>query len=121
LTALEDEPEQWVLLALPAGITCSTAEMYGKLDASPRSLEREETGNDFEAVTPVECIELVCHLRVLGCVKAGLTGSGAAVFGYFKSEVLAREAAGSLPAGTWCKVVPTLTRISSLLVGEPKR
>ncbi|HEY3782959.1 MAG TPA: 4-(cytidine 5'-diphospho)-2-C-methyl-D-erythritol kinase [Fimbriimonadaceae bacterium] len=114
LTPLIDESNGWVVLAMPRGATCSTAEMYQRLDALPRSLDRLESGNDFEPVAPAECLDLIVTLKELGAKQGALTGSGSAVFGRFDSQSEAGEAANGLGEGIWARVVRTLTREESL-------
>jgi 4-diphosphocytidyl-2-C-methyl-D-erythritol kinase len=119
LTPLEDGEERWMALAKPQGVISSTAEMYQKLDGLPRSLDRLDSGNDFQSVAPRESLDLISLLMELGAAKAALTGSGAAAFAYFRSEEAANAATDKLPSGTWTAVVPTLSRAHSLSVKEP--
>ena len=118
LTPLSDLPTRHLVIAQPEGVGCSTAEMYGKLDLHPRSLDREEAGNDFEAVAPAECLELIVRLRELGAQTSALTGSGSAVFAYFGSEMLAEDARKQLGDDTWAVVARTLARDESLVAAS---
>jgi 4-diphosphocytidyl-2-C-methyl-D-erythritol kinase len=105
LTPLPDEPERWLVLAMPH-VTCSTKEMYARLDEAGRP---RKVANDFELVAPEQCLDLIKKLRELGSSQAGLSGSGSACFAYFNSQNEADIAASQLP-GVWRRVVPTLKR-----------
>ncbi len=112
LTPLPDEPEEWLVLAKPE-IGGSTPEMFGRLDQLdfewrefPEDLR--ETYNDFERVAPCECLDLIELLRLRGANRAGLSGSGSGVFGFFDTQEAAQRCATGIDVETW--VVPTLAR-----------
>jgi 4-diphosphocytidyl-2-C-methyl-D-erythritol kinase len=108
LTPLPDEETRWLLLAKP-DVDCSTPVMYRLLDEAQRIKPAE---NDFERVAPAECIELIAQLRAFGSVRAGLSGSGSACFGFFPDEGSAAAAGGRLQV--WNRVVKTLSRQDSV-------
>jgi len=112
-----------VLLAKPS-VASSTPEMYAALDSfspgpdGPRDLAPGE--NDFEKVSPSECLSLIRFMRNSPAEYAGLSGSGSAVFGIFRTLVGAWETElhlRSIPDGLWTAVVPTLSRSASLRSG----
>jgi len=109
LTPLADQPERWLLIVMPK-VVCPTKAMYAKLDAAGRP---RKVGNDFELVAPRECLDLIKRLRDLGSVRAGLTGSGSACFGYFESRSAA-DVAGTRFPGMWRRVVQTITRAETI-------
>lgn len=114
LTPLEDLPTQHLVVAMPSGVSCSTPEMFGRLDAMDRITDLSETDeprNDFELVAPAACLELITRLRGLGARRAGLTGSGAAVFGFFPSEAEAGVVRAAIGVPSW--VTRTLGRSES--------
>ncbi len=106
------ESPAWVyVVAMPRGAACPTAEAYAKLDAAPREWREFPTDdvlyNDFERVAPCESLELLERLLALGAHDAGLSGSGAAVFGRFASREAAERAREGLDADAWvCEPVP---------------
>lgn len=51
-----------------------------------------ELYNDFERVMPCVCDDWIERIQMLGAEAAGLTGSGSAIFGVFRSEEDARKA-----------------------------
>jgi 4-diphosphocytidyl-2-C-methyl-D-erythritol kinase len=117
---LPEREREWLLVAKPE-VSCSTAEMYAKLDALDyewRDFPEDDNVlyNDFERVAPAECLELIERLCNLDARDAGLSGSGSAVFGRFDSEPLAEIACERLmddfEGHAW--VVPTLSRQESL-------
>jgi 4-diphosphocytidyl-2-C-methyl-D-erythritol kinase len=117
LTPLEDLPTQRLVVAMPFGVTCSTPEMFGRLDAMGRETDLSESlepRNDFELVAPEACLAVAERLRALGATRSGLTGSGAAVFGVFLSEADARHASAEIGANSL--VARTLGRSESLRI-----
>jgi 4-diphosphocytidyl-2-C-methyl-D-erythritol kinase len=93
------DPLEWYVVAQPAD-RCSTAEAYGKLDSMSydwRDFPTEDVlYNDFERAAPCGSLELMERLLVHGARDSGLTGSGSAVFGRFRSEAEANRAAERL-------------------------
>ncbi|HEY0866419.1 MAG TPA: 4-(cytidine 5'-diphospho)-2-C-methyl-D-erythritol kinase [Fimbriimonas sp.] len=84
LTPLPDPTDQWAVVVKPSA-GCPTGLMYRALDQKDypwRELgEGTDFYNDFERVAPCQCLDLIERLQVLGADKAGLSGSGSAVFG----------------------------------------
>lgn len=118
LTALEDAPARWLVLAQPE-VRCSTPAMYAALDAEPRPFadfpgDLWTLANDFERVMPDACADLLRDLRGRG-LAAGLTGSGSAVFALCESEARAERIAGEIRA-PWVTVARTLAREESLRI-----
>lgn len=116
LSPLPDPQPRWVALAKPDAF-CSTQEAYRALDAKPREwaeLRPEEVYNDFERVAPCASLDLIEQMaRAHGCLGAGLTGSGAAVFGLFQDEATARA---GCPRAAWTALCRTLGSQESLVV-----
>lgn len=113
---LPDLPTAWLVVAMP-DVGVSSKEAYAALDSLPRRLrpvpeDPWSLSNDFEAVAPASSVGLIAWMRDSGALRAGLTGSGAAVFGRFGSELEAQECARSCPAKAW--PVRTLGREESL-------
>lgn len=128
----EGLPRLAVVLANP-GISLSTAEVYRRTDergpVAPGGLTAPDPGstmralsglggdpnslsrlpgftNDLEPAAESLCPEvgrLRDRLRAAGAIQAGMSGSGATVYGLFASEAEASEALGraDLPAETW--------------------
>lgn len=122
LTPLPDLPQRWCVLAQPAE-RVSTVDAYRQLDAAPRLWRdwpgdsADEVYNDFERVAPCACGELIERLRVHGAVRAGLSGSGSAVFGFFEDQLSAERGLERLKAewpNLWAAVAPTLSREESM-------
>lgn len=90
------DPVEWYVVAQPADL-CATASAYARLDEMSyewRPLPSEfETYNDFERVAPCGSLDLIERLLVHGASRAGLTGSGSAVFGIFPDQSSAEAAA----------------------------
>lgn len=121
LTPLPDpKPAKWVLVVKPP-YSYSTPEMFAKLDAVSYHFEEfpeiEKQHNDFERV--------ICHgndvierISRFGGSKAGMSGSGSAMFGLFDSEAEAKTAESYVQAEdlgtTW--VVKMLSREESLRI-----
>ncbi len=121
VTALEDAPTSWLVVARPT-IGCSTPIMYCKLDENEREWhpfsEADVLFNDFESVVPQECIQLKTQLLELGATDAVLSGSGSAVFGRFQNEEAAKKAASKIDSNQDSRVwvCRTLSRGESLLI-----
>lgn len=100
LTPLPDPPEEHYVLIMPATVTCSTKEAYGRLDTlnwqRGTGQEPNRYYNDFERVAPCESLDLIERLQALGAEDAVLCGSGAAVLGRFQSEAEALDAAAQV-------------------------
>lgn len=125
LTPLPFPGPQWMVIVMPEGARCSTVEAYNSLDE--KSFEwrdfpnGEDLYNDFERVAPCESLELIERLQAAGAASAGLTGSGAAVFGIFRShaeaergfEQMQREGLGT------AYLVQTLDSEESLVIEAP--
>ncbi len=88
-------PPEWYVIAQPED-RCNTKSAYDRLDEMEyewREFPNENIlYNDFERVAPCGSLELIERLQVHGAKDAGLTGSGSAVFGRFKSEDEAKAA-----------------------------
>ncbi len=136
LTPLPDSPSQWLVIAMPKDVACSTPEMFAVLDAQKeRGLQAafgpgtsvpggidEPTNlihNDFLEVAPEACRQLIQLLNCKGG-RAGLTGSGAAVFAFFPTERTAQMAAEHVSGDTGAKawVTTMLTRKESLVIAK---
>ena len=107
--------EEGVVLAMPSRVSCSTAEAYARLDAMPgRPLIRPDNMpyNDFERVAPCESLDLLEMLRSFSIERAGLCGSGSAVYGFtpHASQVASKLAAH----GFWAIATHTIAEF-----GEP--
>jgi 4-diphosphocytidyl-2-C-methyl-D-erythritol kinase len=113
LYPLLDAPPSWVVLARP-DFGVATSDAYAWWDAEP--VRGEEGGNDLEA--PViarhpEIANLISRLRGAGATRAGMSGSGSAVFGLFDRQATARVAARRVAGSritTW--ITRTLDRAS---------
>jgi len=112
-------PPCHIAVACP-NIHVSTAEMFAKLDLtdSPKSyetfMEAYETG-DIEKIsqaiynrfTPItakihpEITEIINHFKANGALNAEMTGTGSAVFAYFKDEKTAQAACNKLNIPTF--------------------
>lgn len=92
-------PVEWYVIAQP-GDRCGTKSAYASLDEKSYEWrdfpEGDELYNDFERVAPCGSLELLERLLVHGAKDSGLTGSGSAVFGRFRSEDEARHAESKL-------------------------
>ena len=115
----------WFVVCRP-GLTVSTAEAYrllspadfsngGKTERLAKALangDLQRAGQLMDnaffghlAATKPVFLELECVLLRTGAHGAGLTGSGACMFGLFPDEQAAREAQDALPAGAAWSVV----------------
>lgn len=121
LTPLPDpKPLKCVLVVKPP-YSYSTPDMFAKLDAISYHFEEfpttERQHNDFERVI---CYgnDVIERISVFGGSKAGMTGSGSAMFGLFDSEQEAKQAEGYVKSedlgDTW--VVQMMSREDSLLI-----
>jgi 4-diphosphocytidyl-2-C-methyl-D-erythritol kinase len=111
LISLPPLPETWVVLAKPS-IGCPTAEMYERLDQIEEPFREWEDlllYNAFERVAPSACLALLDWLRRKG-LRAGLSGSGSAVFSFASSENEAERIREEVPSelASWTAVAPTL-------------
>ncbi len=120
LTPIADAEPRPLLVVMPDACV-STGEAYAALDAQPYPWrpfvdDPWQLYNDFERVAPCVCGDLAERLHVHGASAAGLTGSGAAVFGVFEDEESARSAAVRLAGEGFERSWPvwTLSREESL-------
>lgn len=122
---LEESSDYWLVLIDP-GINIATTEAYSWLTISAKSntiegfceedvsgRETEQPGNAFEI--PVferypEAAEIKNELVRLGAWRAALSGSGSTVFGQFRSESQALQAAAALDGRFRAKVTKPLPR-----------
>lgn len=106
----EPLPERVYLIVMP-DFRCNTGEAYGRWDRAPilshgKAAEFTKSGEKFpekiyntfaELYNDKRIFDVTEKLRSLGAEGSGLTGSGAAVFGVFKSEKEAMRAARDFP------------------------
>ncbi|MCM1035812.1 MAG: 4-(cytidine 5'-diphospho)-2-C-methyl-D-erythritol kinase [Bacteroides sp.] len=100
-----------LVIAKPEGVSVSTAEAYAGVHLSPGaadptealrldiSLWRQALVNDFETSVFARHPEIAAvkeHMYACGAAYASMSGSGAAVYGIFESQRLARAAFDSL-------------------------
>ncbi|MBX3096100.1 MAG: 4-(cytidine 5'-diphospho)-2-C-methyl-D-erythritol kinase [Fimbriimonadaceae bacterium] len=120
ITPLPDLAKEWIVVVRPP-VGVSTVSGYKALDELAYPFrewpnDANETYNDFERVAPRACDEAIDRLRDHGAIRAGLSGSGSAVFGFFADEDSARNAYAPLTredvGEAW--VCHTLTREESL-------
>ena len=82
-------PIEWYVIVQPSD-RCNTKNAYDRLDEIDYEWQEFPTDdilfNDFERVAPCGSLELIERLLVHGARDAGLTGSGSAVFGRFRTE-----------------------------------
>jgi len=120
LTALDDPPTKWLVVARP-DVGCPTSLAYKRLDAVPREWrdwDPEDTAyNDFESVAPAECIDIKRQLLEAGASEALLCGSGSAVFGSFDCRETAKAASQVIAAPFVC-VAQTCSRKESIQIGK---
>lgn len=122
LSPLSDEEPRWLVVAYPLGVPVRTPKAYAALDRLQYAwqllpADLDATHNDFERVAPTESLALIERLRSLGAARAGLSGSGSAVFGFFGTRGEAHVARRELGTG-W--IARTLSRGESLKVrAEP--
>lgn len=92
-------PDEWYVIVRP-NIGCASGDTYRRLDELSYEFRDFPNGdefyNDFERVAPCESLELIDRLLTLGCDRAGLTGSGSAVFGRVVTQEEGWRAAGDL-------------------------
>lgn len=122
LTALPDLPVETVLIARPP-TGAATAGAYAALDKIERPFAEwpacdSETYNDFERVASAESLQLIALLRSAGASRAGLSGSGSAVFGFFDNDADTAQIAAQLPSGTQTWVTRTLSRKECLWISS---
>ena len=119
LTPLDDEPGNWLVIVMPKAAVC-TKGAYAELDRQPRVLKEfppdpATVDNDFLSAAPVQSVAAIERLKHLGAKSVGLTGSGAAVFGFCDSEVQAMAIADTQdPEWQSAWACHTLTRKESL-------
>ena len=90
VTPLPESPTRQLVFIMP-NCTVSTPCAYNELDKKPRALrpfpeDPFTPDNDFLEVAPKESTEALKLIMGWGASTGGLTGSGAAVFGFFPSE-----------------------------------
>ncbi len=120
ITPLPDEPPQTLLIVRPkAGI--STKHAYETLDGQRYEwadfpVNLAHTMNDFERVASEDSLQAIRRMKALGSDRAGLSGSGSAVFGFFPTLALACKARAILESENLMQVwlTNTLTREESL-------
>ena len=125
IETLADESDYWLVMVQP-GFSIATAEGYSWLTLSDKTntiggfrsefvsgSEHVEWVNDFEAPVfgrhPL-LAEIRNELSSIGAFRAALSGSGSVVFGQFRDEAKAAEAASTLRRRFDVKVVRPLTR-----------
>lgn len=78
-----DPTTRYVIVKPVIGV--SSAQAYSRLDELSYAFLDFPTDNslynDFERVAPGQSLDLIERMITLGCIQAGLTGSGSAVFG----------------------------------------
>lgn len=122
LMSLPDPEIVWYVIVLPEGAAGSTKEAYARLDRIqfPFAALPVEGAlyNDFERVASCESLEYLDTLGAYGASGALLTGSGAAVFGVFENENLARQAVHRLAQDSRIKtwLAPSLSHSDSLRI-----
>lgn len=103
-----------VVIAMPAGVRCSTEESYSRIDALRKDIDSRPDSmplNDFERVAPPACLEIIDELRER-TGEAGLCGSGSAVYalssqaGAIASELRSR--------GFWAVATHTITSFGAI-------
>jgi 4-diphosphocytidyl-2-C-methyl-D-erythritol kinase len=125
IEGLDDRTDYWLALVNP-GIQIATAEAYSWLTVAGKSnsiegfrvelapgIEQAEELNDFEQ--PVftrypQLMEIRNELRRIGAFRAALSGSGSVVFGQFRTEAGAMQAASALSSEYSVKVTRPLSR-----------
>jgi len=118
LDPLPDGPRRFLAIARP-DVDCPTSAAYSELDRQEYRWrewpKEEELYNDFERVAPPACKDLASEMVRLGADGSLLCGSGSAVFGLFRDEEVARQAAARLKSEfvpqSW--VARTLNRMES--------
>ena len=100
LSPLPDLPTKYLVIARPA-VGVATGPAYAALDRLSYPWRDwpagEEQYNDFERVMPCACGEAINRLLALGATKAGLSGSGLAVYGFFATQDDAERSATAWP------------------------
>lgn len=124
LSPMPNGPPRSLVIARP-NESCPTGPMFKKLDEL-----RNEHGelpnrdprlnNDFERVAPAACLDLIERIRSLGALRAGLSGSGSAVFGVFDSAAATEAVANTLQMEgvPWAVAARALSRAESLNLAE---
>ena len=124
LTPLEDRAG-WAVLAMPKHARCETGPMYQALDAVAfewrEPTDYDEVYNDFERVAPCECLDLIETIQSAGATRAGLTGSGAAVFAIVETESDANGVLAALQGHAEAWKSKLLSRRESLPAIVPSR
>jgi 4-diphosphocytidyl-2-C-methyl-D-erythritol kinase len=92
-------PVEWYVVAQPED-RCNTKSAYDRLDEMAYDWQDFPVDdilyNDFERVAPCGSLDLIERLLVHEAKDAGLTGSGSAVFGRFRTEDDAKKAEAKL-------------------------
>ena len=92
-------PAEWYVVAQPED-RCNTKSAYDRLDEMDYHWQdfpaNDILYNDFERVAPCGSLDLIERLLVHKANDAGLTGSGSAVFGRFRTEDDAKKAEAKL-------------------------
>jgi 4-diphosphocytidyl-2-C-methyl-D-erythritol kinase len=130
LYPLIDLPPAWAAIVVPS-FGVSTADAYGWFDQdssddryAARSVARRDQENDLEAPVAARHPEIGRLIRALtraGAFRAGMSGSGSAVFGLFTSQSKASIAAKTLARpGRSIVVTRTLNRAMYQTLSKPR-
>ncbi|MBS1723486.1 MAG: 4-(cytidine 5'-diphospho)-2-C-methyl-D-erythritol kinase [Armatimonadetes bacterium] len=121
VSPMPDIERTWLLIAMPLA-EVSSAGAYAQLDGRSAASLKEfpdsvwSTDNDFASIAPEASRRAIEDMRRCGADCAGLTGSGAAVFGVFEGQTSARKGQiawkHTSSAPTW--LCHTLSREESL-------
>lgn len=112
---IESQPRLFCIAKPPIGV--STASAYAALDRTGvrgdlgEITRLDEFQNDFDAVAPPECLDIMERMSRYGAVHTHLCGSGSAVYGLFLDESLSMAAQSRFDQeGLWSCVCRTLIR-----------
>lgn len=119
LTPIPDSDPHPLVIVMP-NASVSTAAAYNAIDSLSHEFLDFPNGevwghNDFESVAPAESKAAILELRSLGASFAGLSGSGAAAYGFFAGEQSASRAASMVRTGK-SFVCRTVSRRESLWI-----